>query len=208
MAKLMQNKSFLRNAEGVNAVYNYSDIISGTGYITFYVGRTDSLDLLSNLTYYSKTILTTSATTTSGSFTKMLDLDFDASINKAFTLKGNAIFNCSFHAIGGLSVNLGTYLVASLKYVRNGVETTIATSPNSTQAISADYAEASLSFAIPTTSIKVGDTLRLTIEAWVKSDGANASRVAISHDPKGRLTGWSADYPTNTSIQVPVRLDL
>jgi hypothetical protein len=208
MAALMKPKSFLRNAEGINAVYNYSDVVSGTGYITFYVGRTDSLDLLSNLTYYSKTIFTTSSNTTSPSFTKMLDLDFDAIINKAFTLKGKAIFNASFQAIGGLNVNYGTYVVAILKVVRNGTEITIATSPNSTQAISNDYAEASLSFDVPLTNIKIGDTLRLTIEAWVKSDGANQSSCKVSHDPKGRLTGWSADYPTNTSIQIPVRLEL
>ena len=196
---------YRKGQDTTSILYNYQDVISGTGYIDLYAGLTTGPNLLSNNSFYSNSIYTKSANTSSSGYAKMIDLDFDVVVNKPITIYGKALVNLSYGCDGGPAVNLGTYPISDLKYVRGGVETSIKSMSGATITGSDDKTEAIILDITSKTKLIKGDILRLTIEGYVKSDGANPSSMYLGHDPKGRA-GWDASYYTYLILKLPTEV--
>ena len=66
---------------------------------------------------------------------------------------------------------------------------------------------------IPQTHYKKGEILRLTIEGWIKKDGAGTSLGTVSFDPQNRdgtliTPSTDTDVTTISTFHCPFRLDL
>lgn len=137
---------------------------------------------------------------------KGYDVDFDLSINKPITLKGNAIFNIPSQYSG----NDGHYFyVVRVRKWDGSAETEIANGTSTTVTWAGgvmNHAKCvTIKFAIPLTRYKKGETLRITLEGW--GDSTGASYLATYHDPANR--GTTGDlYSTKFISFIPVVIDL
>ncbi len=214
MAGIPQNFQAISN---VLANYDFVDIVSGTGIINFYAGTAYSdaatYYLISNNTFYSNDIFL-SATTSSGSYTKVLDLDFDVVLNRPLDVKGKTVVNvplCAKHLGGNTSY---VYAVVKVRKWDGSTETDLVSSTGYISHTSgaagnpAWYMDA-IYVNIPLTHFKIGETLRLTIEVWGASSAGSATQQ-IGCDPMNRTTGWdtSGAVPSKLVFQCPVRLNL
>lgn len=193
------------------ATYDFMDIAAGTGIINFYAGKETTSYLLSNFTYYADTV-STSAVVNYVPYTKVLDVDFDVSINKPITLKGNSIINIPLKLYFS-TANVYCYAVVKVRKWDGSTETDLVTSANSREVATAGagtyYDILGVQATIPLTVFKKGETLRLTIEVWGKGGGALAT-VDLAHDPKNRSAGWDTTgaVPSQLAFQCPTRIDL
>lgn len=205
------------NFQSISAVlptYQFIDIISGTGYITFYAGKTVDLNLLSNFTYYSDTFVL-SAAAPDLAYTKVIDVDFDVLLNRPIDLQGNAIVNVP---VAIYRTGVGTVyfkIIAKIRKWDGVTETDIISnesSANSNAGVPTLYYMKAVDLVVPLTHFKKGEYLRLTIEGWGYRDpvGTGDPTVYIAYDPKGRTTGWDTTgaVPSTLIFQCPVRLNL
>lgn len=212
-----------RKSAEVQVSYNSEDLISGTGYIAIYGGRSTAAYLLSNITYYSDglneaTVTNTPYTSNAGTdvgYTKRTDIDFDVLVNKPLTLKGKAIINVPY-GVGCQGASTGYHKLRALIRKWNGTtETTIATTDYSV-AISGGGAcgtsgVAALSIDVSATSFAIGEYIRLTIEGYgYTTNGADAYTLYTAHDPVARtLTIGASTFTSSKSLfQMPVRIDI
>ena len=210
---------FFRTAPPIAATFNFEDIITGTGYINLFAGRGATDFLLSNIAFHSN-FIASAQNTSSGTFIKRLDIDFDVLMNKQIIIEGKGFGTVSFEMTrtGAGGDALG-YIIARLRKWDGSSETEIAVSAQGltvTSSGGAVYGTAGLDMDVPQTIIKKGEYLRFTIEAWAKATGGLAT-IRIGHDPKGRIVGfdtdnnartWDADYTTAASMLVPAKIDL
>jgi len=198
--------------------YNYTDIITGTGYVLLYAGKCLSGAYLSNIAFASEhaNVATLGQKAGAGAATKQIDQDFDVLVNKPMTIQGKLIVNVS-HRVWNSSSDGTMYLIARFRKWNGVTETEIAVSGNSnyincTGGGAEDITIASLDMTIPLTLFKKGEYIRVTIEAWLTSTGAGATNGEIAHDATGRTTdfspAWNANFSTILKVFLPVRLDL
>jgi hypothetical protein len=211
-----------RKSGEVTASYDFVDVASGTGYITFYAGATDAGKVLSNNIFYSNYI----CIDTNGSdaaYTKIIDEDFDVLLNKPFTLRGMGIVTASLMVGTGGGTAYGKLLVRLRKW-DGATETEIAASGYGFEistAAATVYETSTLQLTIPVTTRKRGEYLRLTIEGWEKNNpgggGGNRTDLSLGTDPMARTVGrnnngaadtFSSDYPSIIKFQCPVRIDI
>lgn len=208
---------FRKSPDSVIQSYNYTDLASGTGYVDYYAAECVSGACLTNITYYSEMLCST-GNSTSATYEKVIDKDFDVLINSPMTLKGKAIINISYRveSAGGASSPIG-YPKARIRKYSNGVETELveATGTAVSSGGGTVYRITALDLIVPQTQFKKGDYLRLTIEGWLRRDaGAGSVTLTIAHDPKGRtadaIFSWDTTgaYPTPLKFQAPIRVVL
>ena len=190
------------------ANYNFADIISGTGYFELSLGRTEDKDVISSLTFYSNNI-STGANTDAITLTKIIDRDFDVTINKTTTFKGTAIVNLPVKFVFGNGAFAGSgYWKVILKKADVEIASyTFNTTAGNNETI---FKMKAADLTVPLTVFKAGEVMRVTIEGWAKvnTSGSGGTTIAFAHDPKGRLTGWDADTPSTLTIFLPTRLDI
>ena len=193
--------------------YDFINFSSGTGTINLYAGNSIDKKLLSNVTYYSNSILT-SGTEAGTTLTKKIDIDFDVFINKPLTIEGITIVNIPsrYTFLNGVYAGSGK-IVARLRQWDGSTETEIANNEATGSGNNViTYKMLSIDLTIPKTHYKIGDTLRLTIEGWIKTNtsGSSGCSVAVAHDPMNRTTGWdtSGVVPSKLTFQMPVRIDV
>lgn len=187
------------------ANYNYVDIASGTGYITFYAGETVDLKILSNNTFYSDEYVTSDTASTTG-YVAEIDLDFDVELNRPLDLKGLGIVNIPVYAVASTYL----YVVVTLRKWNGTTETDIATNTSRIFNPSATgYTMLGVDLTIPLTHFKKGETIRLTTVVWAKH-ASPPQNIKIAYDPKSRTTDWDATaaVPSQLLFQCPVRLNL
>lgn len=195
------------------ATYNFVDIASGTGYIAFYLGKTIDVNVISNLTFYSNTIFTTSSRISADTYSKELDLDFDVVINKPIQFEGQAIVNVPI-AVYHDDSTADAYVVIRMRKVPDGgSEEEIVDNTSSVVSVTngTAYLMTATDLQVPLTKYKIGDTLRITIEGWAKANTPAvgvAPTMKIAHDPAGRLTGWDTDTPSTLIAQMPVKVNI
>ena len=212
-----------RKSSDASVSYDYNDIASGTGFETFYLMLTCDLSILTPITSYSEFIATETASSNSGSYVKLHDLDFDVEFVLPKDIKGTAILNVPHGYRSGYSDwACWSYLIVTLRKWDGSTETDIVTNTGNT--ITGSSAAGTSNFTIhqdaidlvvPLTHFKAGETLRITVEQWVKTNGTSAEFV-VGHDPKNRATGTttnggSIDFRTTPSlalIQVPFKVYL
>lgn len=208
MAGIPQNFQSFSN---VLANYDFVDIAAGTGFINFYAGNTVDIKLLSNYTYYSEEVYTSSASYNDADYTKVLDLDFDCVLNRPLDICGKTVVNVPI-AINRTSGTVYGYVTVRVRKYSGTTETEVATNDSSALANASGtaYDMKTVDVDIPLTHYKIGDTLRLTIEGWGKQTGSGAGYLYIANDPMNRSTTWdtTAAVPSKLEFQCPVRLNL
>jgi len=216
--------------ETATASYSFIDFASGTGIVTFYLGSTVDLRRLSNSVFYSDYINEISSDTTSTSFVKVLDVDYDVEFNRPTTIKGKTVCNIPsgryYENNSGDNVH---YIVVKIRKWDGTTETDLAENTGSEHNpngyAGTGYHMNSLDLDIPLTVFKKGETLRVTVEGWAKAASSKRVEMCIGADPQNRvktsgqyLQKWTTpspdeditwdSLPTIASIQIPMRIDI
>lgn len=217
--------NFSPQGEGSIASYNWIDIGEGTGIVKFYgFALEDSTGLsygLSTNPFYSAKIETYSNTTASTSYAKMFDLDFDLSaFNLPKIIEGTATINYFHYHNAGSSGSAGgtSKFVFQIRKWDGASEIDIisVTGPEvaSSGTNNIERELECVEVAIPKTHFKKGETLRISVECWLKKTGDGSGYVYFGHDPQNRDGTYikpSSDDPTSISkleIFIPFNLDL
>lgn len=197
--------------ESAIASYSFTDMIQGVGYAIFYAGQTGNASMLSTSTFYSYPLyITSSASSTDGTYHLIIDQHFYLPVNTNQVLFGNVIANTPVYFAGSTNGNL--YCTINLIKIRSGVPTTICTGnsldANSATATYTNFAEYA-SIATPT-PLNAGDTLDLNVQVYVKKTGGGFTTTLLGCDPMNKLDAvWtSTSVGTQLKIQVPFRIDL
>lgn len=179
--------------------YTWTDVADGTGVISFkgYVTETSGALTyhLGTADYYSdEDYIEAVYTTSSQTFTKAGDDDFDlTSFNNPRTIKGTAIVNFT----GWVSVsrdglsNGYAYFILKVRKWDGTTETEIAnvtTETIETNLLAGINEVFCVPITLSETSFKKGETLRLTIETWLRNDTGSGDSTAggYGHDPQNR----------------------
>ena len=214
-------KNFQQSSDPSVITFNAVDILTGTGYVTLYGGKTDQGYALSNIQFYSQGVGTYENITTTAD-TLEITANFDVVINKPINVNGKMIVTtpCQLR-LGQTNEQIHAYVKV---YLKKG-STTIA-SATGTQADTFDVNDVDV-FPTFTTELTIdnerfnrGDTLRVTVEvyAWQQNAGGTP-RVILYHDPQGRANDYflsedagaapaDADDTTVMLVQLPVRIDI
>lgn len=224
MAGIPQNFQTLSN---VLPTYNFIDVLSGTGYIKFYLGKTVDLNLISNYTYCADTLFTGAAADNVAAALQ-IDNDFDVLLNRPLTLQGYGIVNVPLMIWNGKAASCSGYVIVKLRKWDGVTETEIVDNTSrtfSTPAAANQYfTTLAVDLNIPQTHFKIGEYIRMTILVYFTSPVKDfySSIIAYGHDPESRTAGedqslggrtnvdWdsSGAVPSELIFQCPVRLNL
>jgi hypothetical protein len=208
---------FRKSAEPSIASYNWTDVSEGTGIVKYYLFHTqeETTDQygLTTQTLYSN-YPTTAATANNTSFTKELDLDFDLVFNKPQIVKGYGWANIfvqtsSTSATGSADI----YVIVKVVHYDGSTETILDSVRGDTKedrGVSGSTKRYHWGLKFDLTSgqnYKKGDTLRITVEVWVKMVAGEDTLVSLTHDPIN--SGGDVDnYPSSSTVLIPYNLDL
>lgn len=228
------------------ANYNYEDLAEGTGIVVLYAGAQknsseeifkldknifepwfEGLTGASAGAEYTGRDIRVSVTGVDGdAYTLAVDRDFDLSaFNMAKTIRGTALCNIAYSTnVQDSGAIPKAYVVVKFRKVSSsGVETEIAS--GTSQTLTYQYASGYFSFpvTIPLTIFNSGETLRITVEIYLKNGGGVSKAVALMfcHDPLNRaIPALQADTgsafekcvavagETQTKFLVPFRIDI
>ena len=204
--------------EGVIASYDFNDIISGVAYEVFYLGNTKEDTTISYVlspnSFYSNDVeIEENIAPNTASFTLVKDIDFDVVLGIPRIIEGVAILSIpmKFYISGGAGHVTG-YYIAKLRSYDGSSETEIASaqseSNNSTDGTNIKIH--TVHMVVPKTSLKVGDTLRLTLELYLKNaHGSNQGTLYVGCDPKNREgDNFGAGEVTEAVLHLPFKPDL
>jgi len=205
------------------ATYDYFHFAEGTGIKIFYgthakVTTVDHYLLLGTATASNEIqSFNEDVADKDPAYFELYDLDFDTSpFNLPKDIKGTAYISIPFMVMQD-SGSISGYIIAKLRHVDAAdtpAETEIASAQSETFAPTGEALKKKLliPITVPLTHFKQGETLRLTIGVWYKSlSPGNPNKVAIGHDPKGRVgTAFpgTGDYKVTTVMEahIPFRL--
>ena len=213
---------YRNDRERILANYTFTEVISGTGYLKLYGINTVNISTFDYHLIGQQVFSNDQATkgdTASGTFTKIIDLDFDIEFGFPQTLKGTAIVNIpnGFSTTG----NYQTYVIARLTHIDADATETQIGADQQTDTLNysgeglpgGDAEVAALRIPITTTKIKRGETIRLTTEMWMRNTGSVTDGVGeIGHDPTGApttiLSKAEGAQSTALALWLPIKIDL
>jgi len=198
-----------QNASNSVTSFNFSDIVSGKSYKTFFGTQTVSGGSVIDYRLFpeaikSNQIVSDRADTTSGTFAKRIDLDFDTEFDIPQIIQGLAIANVTSGMKSADGTNDGnmkvvievfggetgtTFLVSGAGVVQTMTNGAVTDNIN---AIEVD---------IPRTSFPIGHILKLNVEVWgSRTGGTGTTSFRIGLDPADRAnTITGAQEPLTTS---------
>ena len=209
MADLLP-QNFPTPTESAIVTYDFADVLSRTGYITFYVVGGDNSSSL----FLSPIVIESDSEkySTERASTGTTELDIDLTFNVAQTIKGRLFTALSYTAYGGNGV--GTAVVepkVRIYHVTSGgTETEIGTQQTLTsisQGSAASYTDTRemAEFNIAEKRFAIGEKLRLNIE-FIATIGTNTT-ATLWHDGANRdITGrdfLNTALPTDIKVLVP-----
>lgn len=173
---------------------SFTDFATGKGIVDFFFGTVGGANRLSETAWYSDLIFKPGTVSTSGTSNQSLDEDFDVDFNKSVTIEGDALATICYamdndEAGGGFEV----FPIIKIRKWDGSTETDIVsvTGVTKTFDMGANVNLAGISsviLKIPKTTFKKGESLRVTVELWQKSNGTSDLETVFLCDPKGRLT--------------------
>ena len=193
MAQIIPN-NFIVSSEGAIASYNYTDIASGTGFVSYY-GAAVATDggtsyILTTNPIHSSTATETNPTTIDG---------FSITFNKPQNIKGTLITD-----IPVIFSGLGNTLYCTITVYKNSTQIGTAISDTRTGAASYSYKSFAVPITISQTHFKKGDTLKIKL-VFTKSGGS----FYLGYDPQNRTTGETlSNECTIMRYYVPFVIDL
>jgi hypothetical protein len=196
MTELFQSNS------NPSALYNFSDVQSGTGMIVYYLGTIAGNYIMSNYPFYSDNEYTSYSSVSAGTY---FDKDFDVTMNRATALRGIAIVNIPIKTSDDLTLKLRATLY---KVKTDGVtEEQIAVGDGSTITTATPFEKVlGALLDIANITINAGEKIRLNIQIIVTA--LTATTLTIHHDPMD-MNVLSLSLITSSSIvQLPVKVDV
>lgn len=202
-----------RKGSSATANYDFLDLATGVGYKTFYAGKfmngaNTKTNILTTENLYSTDLLSVGGSNTAS------DLDFDIVFITPLTIGGNVNFHIPFALWVDKAGAVDFTLYGKLYLVRGGVETQLGSTVSIIKSHSSAWAWYiwAGTFAVPTTVLSSGDTLRFNIV--VDAAGVDTYH-AIYHDPANRTiqtipTGTTAftGLTSRTAVNIPIKIDL
>lgn len=186
--------------EGAVASYSFTDLVTKTGYIRYFLIKDSSGDgFLSPQSIASQTIDTQYSGTVSNQ-----DLDFDVEFKSQQIIEGDCYLSLATLALkSGASGSMSMTVDVEIFHVNpSETETSLGSAEgaavfsNSPAGGGSTAARYNL-YKIPLTkhAFSIGDKLRLRLTTSTTADGGGTSIGAIGHDPIGRHT----DYDSTTN---------
>jgi len=198
------------------ASYNWTDIAEGTGIVKFYgFGTTDNTGTnyaLSENIFYADPHFS-SASTTSTSYFKALDMDFDLTeFNTPKIVKGTVIIQAASKLDGSDATGESHYLIFKVRKVSGGSETDLGTVQTATIDSSTKKQYHCVKISVNRTFFKKGDILRVTIEGWAKVSSGTAN-LYVAHSPtnedvSGQLVVGTDVESTQFVVYIPFGLEI
>ncbi len=194
--------------------YDYFDTANGTGYDIYFGAKGDNGEYIATTRSLPSEEMATflvDQTVTNG-FVKYLDLDFDIIFNLPRNIKGDVLSSVPMGlcAVDNAAQPFEFYVIVKAVHYDGSTETTIGTGQSVTTSMTGlgnELEQDGISFVARTHLVKSnissvkhfkkGEILRITVEAWVKSDGANDVHIIMGHDPENRTF-------STTGIEEPV----
>ena len=173
------------------ATFNFSEVISGTGFQTFYGFNselTGGLDYhLGESIGFSEATGRSAQAVAGGPTTATIDLDFDTStFNSPRILEGVGIVSLGWGLISNSSGGGNANVVVTIK--KN--DSTIVSATSATVSFSGGNTKTQIEvmpLTVPLTRFEIGDTLRLTVLVTLNITGGSGTvDLMFGHDPKDR----------------------
>ena len=187
--------TFGGETEGLNTfTSDISDFLLGTNWYTQYYGMLTNDAAEENLlwkdTFNSINDETEvgNATVTTAAFTKVIDIDFDASMQAERIIGGKGRVNGTFKVNTRNTGNwCDTYAIVKIIRYNGTTETILGSSQSDTKRTSSSDNLASTNFDLIINADRVGftseDTLRITIELWAKKEASITNlQVQLIHN--------------------------
>lgn len=202
MVAKFKNKSFLRNAEGVIASYDYTDIAEGTGIIKFYGGKyaVDATPANDQYRLNSNIILPSSTSTSLSTGTN--EFDFDVTFNSSRIIGGTGYIQIPVYI---QSTGTITPKVTIIHYDGTTETTLVAQITMVTLSGTASAFESVLKFTVPQTHFKKGETLRVNL---VLESTTSSLPNSLNHNPLANQTSTYTNTGGALAVYTPFDLDL
>ena len=215
--------------------FDFIDIADGTGYVAYYGALSNDGTYITtpNANTSSELIKTTVSKNWAVDFTEEFNIDFDITFQVPKNIKGDILVNVpsGIAAESASQTDVQWYIIAKAFHFDGTTETQLGATAQSrtysgvdleNDVAGSERTSHSALLKINQATIKhfsAGETLRITVEMWIKNFDTVISQAAIAHDPTNRadlkeqLTGdllqtIQTGEPTRLSIQVPFRLDI
>ena len=198
------------------ATFSFSEVISGTGFQTFYGFNSE---LTGGLDYHLGESIGFSEVTgnnvvTDGSIpdTQTIDLDFDTStFNSPRILEGVGVVSLGWGLRSNSSGGGNANVVVTIKKNDSTIVSATSARVNFSGGNTKTQIEV-MPLTVPLTRFEIGDTLRLTVLATINiTGGSGTADLFLGHDPKDRdfniLTPSSdADETTQIIFKAPFKI--
>lgn len=216
-------QNFRQSSEAAIASFSFTEVVTGTGYITFYpIDLEDAtLALTSNVMYgqtVSAAVLDWGGT---GNVEPVIDNDYDIEFDLPQIIDGKLFANIPMAMKGTTGGEMTSSIKLQVRKWDGTTETDLASADGEEFAITLALNEEwffmnGFVIDVPRTHFKKGESLRFTIEYWSRSTaGGGRADIWYGRDPQGRNTTdeetptWAAatDVPSTSKVFVPFRID-
>ena len=219
-------KVYRKTPERSLTSFNFTDIVDGTGFVNLFLAQVEDedsrdailtpiiIDSAESQNAEGAAAVEINGSTASVSFVKVTDKDFDlTAFNLPRTIRGTALLNMGF----ALTTSTGTgqsFIVAKIRKWDGSTETELISGQTVTLLVAgADkFNNIGMTLVIPKTQFKKGETLRLTIEVWAKSEGGGTTQAIFGADPAGTdgtfIKAANEGLSTKSTLNLPFNIDL
>jgi len=169
--------------------YSYEEILSGVGYVRFFLGKASG-SYYTNIIAFNSSPESTDGSWSGGGSTTVHDIDFDMVLNSNMNIVGDWL--CSVPLTYLESNSNASRTVTVTCYLRQwdgSTETELGSGV--TDSASMDHDTARIFTTIETISavtIPKGDTLRISVKVEVSGGAGDVGNLDIFHEPRGAVT--------------------
>ena len=222
---------YRKATEQVIQTFDFIDIASGIGFVEYFggnhgAGGPSGAHILSKAKFFSDQVSTVQSITSETTYTKFSDLDFDLVFNNAQTIEGEILCVIPSAVKAGTGESFQHFINVIIRKFDGTTETDIREVSGAFATITNlgtndyDYDLTTIRLKMPSTLFKRGDTFRMTVEKFIKSNTQIAAFSVIGNDPENRAkgptedtNGGGVDFTFGTevsrmSVLIPFKVDL
>lgn len=188
--------------------FSYIDFAQSTGYVTFYgVDVLGGTYKITQNTIYAQIGLT-SDSTTNGNYELMHDIDFDIVFNRPARINGVFFITIPYKQNSSAgSTSTDFYSVVTIRHWDGSTETDKGTSGSSSTAhnvssATTEYGVDTHAISVTNVNFRRGETLRVTVQTYGRTNGGGTCSVDVAHDPANRDL-WTTGDITRMQILTP-----